>query len=324
MIQAFQAFEHALYRMLEFYQSLTAPLLGANSYWVAIVLMTLTVRVALLPLVMKQVRSMRAMRALQPQLKAIRDRHGKDQAKVLEESTRLTREHGVNPLAGCLPMLAQAPVFIALSRVILSPVIDGEPNVLRGHLALGVDLGTSWKALEWADRIGSTGGLMILALIVLAAITTTLTQRLSLAQQPTPIPDAQRRLLQVMPLLFPLMWIGFPLAAIMYWVTSNLWTLGQQWVVTRTNPALPALAASAGTAAQAMPKPARSGGKTRPGSNPPRARAGSEQASRSGARGTAGGGNGARGKRSKKRRKGQARRGATASGSGSGSGSGNT
>src|SRR5262245_8278984 len=253
MIQLFHSFEHLLYSVLQFFQSATEPLLGANSYWVAIVLMTVTVRLALLPLVVKQVRSARAMRALQPQFQALRERHGKDQAKLMEETTKLTREHGVNPLAGCLPLPAQMPVFIALSRVIWSPVIDGHPNVLRGHLALGVDLGSNLAAMSWADRLGSPGGLLILALIVVAAITTTLTQRLSFAQQPTPLPDSQRRLLQLMPLL----WIRFPLAAIMYWVTSNLWTLGQAWVTSRSNPPLPAAVPAAPSgAAKPAGKPA--------------------------------------------------------------------
>lgn len=228
---AFHAFELLLYRLLETCQAVTEPLLGAHSYWFAIVLLTLTVRAALLPLVVRQVRSARAMLALQPRLRALRERYGDDRPRLLEETAKLTREHGVNPAAGCLPLLAQVPVFIALSRVILSPVMDGEPNVLRGHLTLGIDLGTSWLALDWAARVASPGGLLILGLIALAAVTTWLTQRLSLDRQPVPPPAVQRRLLQALPLVFPAMWVGFPLAAIVYWVTSTLWTLVQQWVV---------------------------------------------------------------------------------------------
>src|SRR5437899_227663 len=92
------------------------------SYGVAIILLTLLVRVVLIPLTVKQIRSMAAMQKLQPELKRLQQKYKGDRQKLNEEMMKLYREHGVNPLGGCFPLLMQAPVFIALYSVLRSAV----------------------------------------------------------------------------------------------------------------------------------------------------------------------------------------------------------
>jgi YidC/Oxa1 family membrane protein insertase len=265
-------FQNALYEVLKAFQSFTEPVLGGQSYWFAIVLLTLSVRTLMIPLTVKQFRSAKAMRKLAPELKALKDKHKGDTTKQAEAATALYREHGVSPLSGCLPLIAQAPFLFALFHVIRNPSFGGEPNILLGHTVFGIALDTRWMELTgWGARLGSVAGLTVLTLIALMTCTTWLTQRRMMAQAAAPMTGQQAAMMKVMPLMFPLMAVNFPLAVIIYWVTTNLWTMGQQMLLTRASglsadevAAVPALAdppANPGGGPGGTPKAGAKGGK---------------------------------------------------------------
>jgi len=233
-VQILDAFRDALYAVLNFFQHLTEPLMGSQSYWFSIVLLTIAVRIVLIPLTVKQVRSTRVMQELQPELKKLQAKHKNDKQKLQEELMKLYRERGFNPLAGCWPLAAQLPFFWALYRVIYSERIGGEPNILLGKSFFGVPLEDRWSALAgWGDKLGSVAGLTILSLIIAMAVTTYVSQRQLMAKQTGDVNPQQQMLLRIMPLLFVVFAINVPLAVVLYWVTTNLWSMGQQWVLLR-------------------------------------------------------------------------------------------
>ena len=279
-MQLFNMFQNALYEVLKAFQSFTEPVLGGQSYWFAIVLLTLSVRMLLVPLTVKQFRSAKAMRKLAPELKALKDKHKGDTTKQAEAATALYREHGVSPLSGCLPLIAQAPFLFALFHVIRNPSFGGEPNILLGHTVFGIALDTRWMELGgWGARLGSVAGLTVLALIALMTCTTYFTQRRMMAQAAAPMTGQQAAMMKVLPLTFPVMAVNFPLAVIIYWVTTNLWTMGQQFLLTRASglsadevAAVPALAdpptgpgGKPGGGPKAGPKAGPKGGGAKPG-----------------------------------------------------------
>jgi YidC/Oxa1 family membrane protein insertase len=253
IIEAFNAFRNSLYFVLKFYQHLTEPLLGSQSYWFSIVLLTISVRVILIPLTVKQVKASRAMSELAPEIKKLQAKYKNDREKLSQEMMALYKERGANPASGCLPILAQAPFFLALYRVIFEPRIAGEANILRGHNFFGVPLERHWMQLAGADKFLSVDGIVILVLILGMAATTYISQRQLLARQAEVNPQ-QRMLIRVMPLLFAFFAVNFPLAVIIYWVTTNLWSMGQQYILLRNRPVVAAGAAGGGT------KPGPTGG----------------------------------------------------------------
>lgn len=246
MVGLFNSFVNLLYEVLKFYQGLTEPVLGNQSFWFAIVLLTLSVRVLLIPLTVKQVRSSRAMSALQPELKKLQEKYKDDRQRLNQEMMTLYRERGVNPLAGCLPLIVQMPFFFALYQVIYRKHVSGEPNILLNHGFFGIRLDTRWWQLPWDDRFLSVTGIVILLLILAMGATTFISQRQLMSRQTMQMNPQQAMLMRVMPLMFVVFAVGFPLAVIIYWLTSNLWSMGQQYMILRNQPL--AEAATAGTA----------------------------------------------------------------------------
>ena len=116
-MEIFNAFRDALYHVLTFFQDLTEPLLSSQSYWFSIVLLTVSVRILLIPLTVKQVKSTRVMQELAPEIKKLQAKHKNDKTKLNEEMMALYKERGFNPMAGCWPLLAQMPFFFALFRL---------------------------------------------------------------------------------------------------------------------------------------------------------------------------------------------------------------
>ena len=259
----FDTFRDALYVVLKSFQHWTEPALGSQSYWFSIVLLTVAVRIVLIPLTVKQVRSTRVMQELQPELKKLQAKYKNDKQKLQEELMKLYRERGFNPMAGCWPLAAQAPFFFALYRVIYSHDIDGRPNILLGKTFFGVPLEARWGALQgWGDKLTSVTGVTILGLIIAMAVTTYVSQRQLMAKQSAEVNPQQQMMLRIMPLMFVIFAVNVPLAVVLYWVTTNLWSMGQQWVLLRHSPT-PA-AATAGTPAPA-PAAAPSDGQSRKG-----------------------------------------------------------
>jgi YidC/Oxa1 family membrane protein insertase len=243
MVELFHAFRDALYEVLKFFQQLAEPLLGGQSFWFSIVLLTIAVRIVLIPLTVKQVRSTRAMQELAPEIKKLQAKYKNDRQKLTEETMALYKERGFNPLAGCWPLLAQAPFFFALYHVIYADELQGEPNILRGKTFFGVPLEDHWLGLDWAHRLGSVDGLVILALILAMSLTTYISQKQLLSRQGASVAPQQQMLIKILPFTFLIFAVNVPLAIIIYWVTTNLWSMGQQYVLLRSAPPPPAVEA---------------------------------------------------------------------------------
>ena len=271
-----------------FFEVFAAALSGfyalVQNYGLAIILLTVAVRVLLLPLSIKQTRSMREMQRIQPEVKKIQAKHKGDRQKINEEMMALYKEHGVNPFGGCLPLLMQFPVFIALYRLISTPLgymgyrlegndwvprsVSGLMEQVQGSaLARGLDTAhvqvNSFLGIfrldctprdVYAEAGGCDGGLVgfipYLILILLMGFTTYYQQRQMQAQRgPNASQDAGAQQMQMMMKIMPLMlmFFSFTFAAglTLYWLTTNVWSIGQQYLMLRVAPheALPAAAA---------------------------------------------------------------------------------
>jgi YidC/Oxa1 family membrane protein insertase len=155
-------------------------------------------------------------------------------------------------MAGCWPLLAQMPFFFALYQVIYRPQIAGEPNVLLGKTFFGVPLEQHWLQLQGWDKLFSAAGITILILTTTMALTTYISQRQLMNKQTAQVNPQQQTIMRIMPLMFFVFAVNVPLAVIIYWVTTNFWSVGQQYILLRTAPvpaAADASAAPAGAAA---------------------------------------------------------------------------
>jgi YidC/Oxa1 family membrane protein insertase len=252
VIELFNSFRDALYHVLTFFQELVEPLMGSQSYWFSIVMLTVAVRILLIPLTVKQVRSTRVMQELAPEIKKLQNKYKNDRTKLNEEMMALYKERGFNPMAGCWPLLAQMPFFFALYQVIYAKQIAGGPNVLIGQTFFGVPLQQHWWALVGWDKLFSAAGLTILALTTMMSLTTYISQRQLMNKQTAQVNPQQQMIMRIMPLMFFVFAVNVPLAVIIYWVTTNFWSVGQQYILLRNAP-VPAgedaAAAPAGAAA---------------------------------------------------------------------------
>jgi YidC/Oxa1 family membrane protein insertase len=252
VIDLFNQFRDALYHVLKFFQDFSEPLLGSQSYWFSIVMLTVAVRILLIPLTVKQVRSTRVMQELAPEIKKLQAKHKNDRQKLNEEMMALYKERGFNPMAGCWPLLAQMPFFFALYQVIYAARVAGEPNILRGKTFFGVPLEQHWWALSgWQDKLFSAAGLTILVLVTVMSLTTYISQKQLMSRQSAQVNPQQQMIMRIMPLMFFVFAVNVPLAVIIYWVTTNFWSVGQQYILLRTAPA-PAGAAPATAPAPAL------------------------------------------------------------------------
>ncbi len=231
---------------------------GSSWAWgLSIVGLTLVIRAALIPLFVKQIKSSRNMQLLQPKVKELQKKYGHDRERLAQETMALYKETGTNPLASCLPLLVQMPIFWALFRLI-------DHAAGQEHQGHGVLTQTLAKSFANAPFFGGTlsasftndGGHISVkiaagVLVVLMIATTFMTQRQLMAKNMPPgamtgqYAQQQKMLLYVLPLVFGVGGIAFPIGVLFYWTTSNIWTMCQQFYVIRNNPApgTPAFAA---------------------------------------------------------------------------------
>ncbi|MFC4395052.1 membrane protein insertase YidC [Arthrobacter sedimenti] len=242
--------------LVAFHDGLAAagmPAAGGWTWTLAIVGLVLVIRAALIPVFLAQVRTQRRMRLLQPELKEVQDRYkGRtDQASrqaMAQEQMALYKKHGTNPFSACLPLLIQAPFFLALFQV-LSGISSAAPQG-QGIGALGRDQVVQFDSASifgapLSASVLHGGGdstavavlafVMILVLIAAQLLTQKLVAARSLAGQDSesPLMRQQRVLLYVLPVVFGVGGIFFPIGVLVYWTVSNLWTLGQQFLVSR-------------------------------------------------------------------------------------------
>jgi YidC/Oxa1 family membrane protein insertase len=230
---------------------LLAPIFGSASgvtWSLSIIGLVIIIRIILIPLFVKQIKSQRALTALQPQMKAIQNKYKDDRQKQSEEMMKLYKEHKTNPLASCFPILAQAPIFFALFTVLNG--IGKNPPVKYGVFTQA-DVVNAAQAKFFGAPISetflgsssATVKIVTVFLIAFMSITTFTTQR-QLMVKGMPKMDSsnnmmlqqQKIMLYLFPVIFAVSGVNFPIGVLIYWSTTNLWTWGQQYYVIKRNP----------------------------------------------------------------------------------------
>ncbi len=224
---------------------LLEPLIGVSSAAAAIVLVTLLVRAVLIPVGVSQAKADRTRARLAPRLAELRRRHGKDPERLQHETMALYAAEGASPFAGCLPMLAQAPVLGVIYALFILPTIAGHPNVLLEQQLGGVPLGSSLAGSIAAGTLDPASLAVFLVVIASIALVGEVTRRVfGMAQEepvdaasPSPLrTPAARRLVGVMQFITAAIAVFVPLAAALYLLVTVVWTLGQRVLLRRAFP----------------------------------------------------------------------------------------
>lgn len=246
--------------LIFFHSALTSAGLDEGSGWswgLAIIGLVVVIRIILIPLFVKQIKAQRGLQMLQPEIKKIQAKYkGKSdpdsRQKMSQEMMALYKETGTNPLSSCLPILAQAPIFFSLFYV-LNGIANDEPRGLfTKALADSASQATIFGAPIAATflRAGQepfadatvTIRIVTAVLIVLMSASTFITQKQLMSKNmpasamDNPFAQQQKILLYVFPLIFLVTGVNFPIGVLLYWVTTNVWTLGQQLFVIRRMP----------------------------------------------------------------------------------------
>ncbi|MET8083551.1 membrane protein insertase YidC [Micromonospora sp. NPDC005197] len=255
--------------------------IGTNFAWIlAIVFLVVSVRVILFPVFVKQIKSQRAMQALQPKVKELQEKHKGDRETLQKEMMELYRKEKANPLMGCLPMFLQIPVFLGLFHVLrrLDPAkqsktlygwtveqFDSASNAKLFTAPIAGKFGSSADELARLGANGTTVKIIAGILVLVMIATTYLTSRQMILKTGWAEDPQQRMIQRLMLYGIPasLLISGsiFPIGVIIYWVTNNLFTLGQQqWVLRKFPPPVTAKKATAPAATRNPVQPAKSGG----------------------------------------------------------------
>ncbi|MGW4593889.1 membrane protein insertase YidC [Streptomyces sp. NPDC004457] len=231
-------------------------LFGPDTGWawgLSIVSLVILIRICLIPLFVKQIKSTRAMQTLQPEMKKIQERYKNDRQRQSEEMMKLYKETGTNPLSSCLPILAQSPFFFALYHV-LNGIATGktigvinEPLLASARHAhiFGAPLAAKFFSSE--SQITALGAsltdvrVVTAIMIVLMSASQFYTQRQLMTKNvdttvKTPFMQQQKMLMYVFPVMFAVFGVNFPVGVLVYWLTTNVWTMGQQMYVIHNNP----------------------------------------------------------------------------------------
>jgi YidC/Oxa1 family membrane protein insertase len=257
------------------------------SWGFSIVLLTVCVRALLIPLTVKQFGSMQRLQQLQPQLKALQAKYKDDKERQQQEMMRFYRENKVNPLGSCLPMVAQIPVFIGLFYMLrkslrgdICPGIQAafrQSYAAKHHISLHAAASQTTQCgphggagfLFVSDLTNKAAGATLVVLIVLY-IGSQLAS--SLMMSSATMDPTQRKIMLFMPLIFVLFVINFPAGVLVYWITTNTWTMAQQFVIRRrigpVTAAVPAGSAAGVTSVPAADTPSSKRSSAGNGSTP--------------------------------------------------------
>jgi membrane protein insertase, YidC/Oxa1 family, C-terminal domain len=238
------------------FHKLYGAIFGPDTGWawgLSIVSLVIVIRIALIPLFVKQIKSMRNMQALQPKMKAIQERYKNDRQRQSEEMMKLYKETGTNPLSSCLPILLQSPFFFALYHV-LSKIASGDTigslNQQLVDSAREAHIFGAPIAAKFMDDPGTVEALnaslldvriVTAIMIVMMSASQFFTQRQLMQKNvdltvKTPYMQQQKMLMYIFPIIFAVMGINFPVGVLVYWLTTNVWTMGQQMYVINQNP----------------------------------------------------------------------------------------
>ncbi|MET8950545.1 membrane protein insertase YidC [Streptomyces sp. NPDC004129] len=238
------------------FHTVYGAIFGADTGWawgLSIVSLVILIRICLVPLFVKQIKATRAMQTLQPEMKKIQERYKNDKQRQSEEMMKLYKESGTNPLSSCLPILAQSPFFFALYHV-LNGIATGktigvinEPLLASARKAHIVGAPLAAKFTDGADKVAALGAsltdvrVVTAIMIVLMSASQFYTQRQLMTKNvdttvKTPFMQQQKMLMYVFPVMFAVFGINFPVGVLVYWLTTNVWTMGQQMYVIHNNP----------------------------------------------------------------------------------------
>ncbi|CBG71645.1 MULTISPECIES: membrane protein insertase YidC [Streptomyces] len=229
---------------------------GPDTGWawgLSIVSLVILIRICLIPLFVKQIKATRAMQTLQPEMKKIQERYKNDKQRQSEEMMKLYKETGTNPLSSCLPILAQSPFFFALYHVLNSIANNDTIGVINQSLLESAQKAHIFGAPLAAKFTDSTADVVALdaslttvrivtaVMIVLMSASQFYTQRQLMTKNvdttvKTPFMQQQKMLMYVFPVMFAVFGINFPVGVLVYWLTTNVWTMGQQMYVIHNNP----------------------------------------------------------------------------------------
>lgn len=263
------------------------------SWALSIVLLVMAVRLVMFPLFVKQIKAQRTMQLMQPKIKELKDKYKNDKQKMNEEMIKLQREHG-NPLLGCLPIVVQIPLFLSLFRVMNGFAPKGGLTAMQKQVAngfggyypthlnglsvstaseiahakiFGASIASSFtsshRALVLLGSDGLTTKILCVVLIAIMMSTTFLTQKQIMGRNaPADAQSAatQKILLYLSPLFLGVFGFRFSVGVLLYWFTTNLWSMGQQFFVIRRMPPIVAAGGTALPSASAGPVSKPTGG----------------------------------------------------------------
>ncbi|MBI2953784.1 MAG: membrane protein insertase YidC [Chloroflexi bacterium] len=189
----------------------------SGNYGLAIIVFTIAVKLVLLPLTIKQIKSSKAMMEIQPQIQALQKKYGKDREKLMQEQMRLYKENKVNPAAGCLPLLVQMPVWFGLYQALF-------------RLAQ-IDFAPAQQSFLWIANLAQPEPMPWLLAITTGA-SQWVTQRMMMPRSTDPQQKMMNQMMQFMPIMFIFFAFSVPAGLVLYWVTSNLFTFVQQYFTT--------------------------------------------------------------------------------------------
>ncbi|MFC8796226.1 membrane protein insertase YidC [Promicromonospora sp. NPDC057138] len=229
---------------------------GPGTAWVlSIAALVIVIRVVLIPLFFRQIKASRGMQMIQPELQAVQKKYkGKTDPASRENMTRETMElykkHGTNPFASCMPILLQSPIFFALFRVLnsLKQISEGTADPIgpiTRDVAGDIESSTLFGAQlsdVFLQTDSMTSRIVVIVLIVAMSVTTFTTQRqLTMKNMPPsalegPMAQTQKLMLYMLPLVFAISGVNFPVGVLIYWTVTNLWSMGQQYYTIKRMP----------------------------------------------------------------------------------------
>lgn len=193
-----------------------------KNYGIAIILLTLLVRAVTLPLTHKQMASAKAMQDLQPELKKLQEKYKNDKEKLNAETMELWKKHNINPAAGCLPLIIQFPILVAIFRLLQYPEkLQGIEN----FVVLGIDMTKSLATVFGNVPFNQTLGYVLL--VLLSGATTYLQQKMMMTDK------SQQSFLVVMPLMILIFSYNFPAGLVLYWVVGNIFSIIHHFIINR-------------------------------------------------------------------------------------------
>jgi YidC/Oxa1 family membrane protein insertase len=208
--------------ILEFWHDLMGDFPGSWGW--SIILLTFTVRLLILPLTFKGVKSMQRLQTLQPKIKEIQERYKDDRQRMNQEVMAFYQREKVNPLSSCMPLLLQIPFFISLFSLLRSSTFKADIASNPGFLFI--------------DNLAvkATGATLVVLIILYVGTQLIASLITAISADPT-----QRRIMLLLPFFFVVFVINFPAGLIVYWITTNVWTIGQQLLVKKLYPKPPPL-----------------------------------------------------------------------------------